>query len=415
MSLVKVSWYRDDSQQPMLVGQLAERQGKVFFQYDAEFLRHNISLSPFLLPLQTELFECPAEPFSGLPGLCADALPDGWGLLLMDRSLQKLGINPRTVSPLDRLLLVGNNAMGALRFESAPDDVDVKADTNVDLQLLGEEAIDVFSGDKDDVLPALAKAGVSPGGARPKVLVGISGNTMISGETDLPAGYVPWLVKFHTGRSPEQREEGIIEFIYAEMARQAGIKLPETQLFPGDDHPGYFAIKRFDRADNNKRIHMHTLAGLVHANFRVPDYSYDDFIRLTLKLTRNAVDAEQAFRRMAFNLAAANRDDHTKNFAYLMSEDGEWRLSPAYDLTFNHGHYGEHTMLIGRYGKNIPASALYEVGRLAQLNQKRCVQIISEVFDAVSQWERLAKQEGVSSITRREIQQILNEVHGACK
>ena len=131
------------------------------------------------------------------------------------------------------------------------------------------------------------------------------------------------------------------------MATRSGIAIPETHLFPAKKSAGYFATKRFDR-DCPKSLHMHTVCGLLHSDFRSPSLDYQDLIELTTLLTRDVRETEKMFRLAVFNVLAHNRDDHSKNFSFLMNEVGEWQLSPAYDLTFSSGPGGEQsTMVIG--------------------------------------------------------------------
>jgi serine/threonine-protein kinase HipA len=290
--------------------------------------------------------------------------------------------------------------MGALTYE--PDHSSPSSLDSLDLSELSHEAAEVFAGKQEDILPELLRAGGSPGGARPKVVVGIKGDQIVSGERDLPEGYQAWIIKFHATND----NEGLIEEAYARMLRLAHINMPETQLMKANGKQ-YFAVKRFDRV-NNERLHVHSLAGLSHANFRVPDFDYEKLIRLTLILTRDPGDAKQVYRQMVFNILANNQDDHTKNFSFIMDSKGVWRLSPAYDITFTQCHGGEQSMSVDGYGRNIPASVFFKLGALCGIDASVVRQIFIETFEALSQWRALANELGVDTHQRNEIQQNLD-------
>ena len=387
------------------VGKLKKTDHGIYFQYEKTFLETGYQLSPLKLPLSDQVFKAPDTPFNKLHGVFADSLPDGWGLLLMDRYLRQKGFDPNTVTSLDRLLYVGSTAMGALIYE--PDLSNKQGGSNeslLDLYSLSLEAEKVYAGSMADVLPELLMAGTSPGGARPKIIVGIKDDQIVSGEHDLPEGYESWLIKFHTNQNSE---EGIIEEVYAQLLRKSFINMPETKILDAKDKK-FFAVKRFDR-DENKRLHVHSLAGLVHANFRTFDFDYEQFLKVTFLLTKNSNDAEQAFRQMVFNILAVNRDDHTKNFSFIMGGNGQWRLSPAYDVTFNMGIENEQSMSVAGHGKNIPEKAFYELGENLEIDSKHVKQIFAEISEALSHWGRSAKLLGISNSTVEDIQRKMDE------
>lgn len=275
-------------------------------------------------------------------------------MLLMDRHFRQKGVELGKITQLDRLAYVGSTAMGALTYE--PDLSEGNGLSLLDMARISEDAEKIYQGEAYEVLPELAAIGTSPGGARPKALVGINGCQMITGERNLPEGYEAWIIKFHT-TSDKKCEEGMIEAAYAEMAKLCGITMPETQLFHVNGKQ-FFGIKRFDR-DNNNRTHVHSLAGLVNADFRRFDFDYESLFKVTQLLTKDRCSIEQTYRQMVFNLLAVNRDDHSKNFSFLMDGSGRWTLSPAYDMTFNMGVNGEQSMSVSGYGKNVPEKVLF--------------------------------------------------------
>jgi len=376
---------------PRKVGTLAEKDRKIYFEYDKEFLESGLNLSPYKLPLKPGLFVCEDETFEGLWGVFADSLPDGWGRLLMDRHLMSLGVNPRALTPLDRLALVGDDAMGALSY--APQkELGSPGFDEIILDDLAESSKEILAGSSDRMVDELLALGGSSGGARPKVLVQLSADhrEIIYGKQRLKEGFSHAIVKFAS--SSDGRETGAIEYAYSLMAKEAGLTMPPTALLEGRKGR-YFAVERFDRI-GDVRVHMHSVAGLVHSDFRFPSLDYDDLLKLTLHLTKDAAEVEKMFRLACFNLLAHNRDDHAKNFSFLMDENGIWRLSPAYDITFSYGPGGEHsTMYLGE-GKSPGNRELLALGKRHGI--KKASIILDEVEGAVNRWRDFAEEAGVS-------------------
>ena len=375
------------------VGVLAEDRGRVYFEYAPDFLARKLNLSPFRLPFQGGLFEYSDREFGPLPGLFDDSLPDGWGLLLMDRYFRQRQINPLDLTPLDRLAWIGSRTMGALTYHPPTDREDFEA-SPFSLHDLARASEQVLSGTATEVLPQLIRAGGSPGGARPKVLVGVRGNELLSGEDDLPQGFDHWIVKF--AAKEDGPDAGPIEYAYALMAGAAGIQMPPVRLFETAEGDRFFGVKRFDR-EGNRRFHFHTFGNLIQSNFRIPSADYADLFKATTVLTRNHQDLLQAFRRMVFNVVAHNRDDHVKNIAFLMDDTtGEWRLSPAYDLTLTRGPGGWHTMTLAGEGKNPGRAHMLRLAEQVGITSRAASEIIEEIQAAVARWHDFAAQAGVS-------------------
>lgn len=384
------------------VGTLAEDRGRVYFEYASGFLAAGFDLSPFRLPFEPGLFEHTDRDFGPLPGVFDDSLPDGWGLLLMDRHFRSRGRNLAEVSPLDRLSWLGTWTMGALTYHPPTDREDVDAGA-FDLHDLARQSQDILEGVAIDVLPQLLRAGGSPGGARPKVLVGFDPGTggVISGEDDLPAGVEHWIVKF--AARTDTPDAGAIEYAYSLMAGAAGIGMPPTRLFETADGDRFFGSKRFDR-DGKRRYHVHTFGNLIQSNFRIPSADYADLLKATSLLTRNHQDVLRACRCMVFNVLAHNRDDHVKNFAFLLDDTtGDWVLSPAYDLLYTPGPGGEHTMSLAGEGKNPGRSHLLRLAEQAGVTRREVAGIIDKVRAAVARWQEFATQAGVSRVGIRQI------------
>jgi len=386
------------------VGTLAIRDKKIYFEYDKNFLKTGIELSPYKLPLKSGLFRCDDDTLDGLWGLFNDSLPDGWGRLLMDRHLMRLGVNPHSLSPLDRLAYVGSHAMGALSYEPERE-VENSIDTIV-LDDLAESSAEILEGSSETLLDELLTLNGSSAGARPKVLVQISDDQkqIIHGRQKLQKGFSHWMVKFAS--SMDSREIGAIEYAYSLMAREAGLQMPQTALLEGEKGR-YFAIERFDRV-GDRRVHMHSVAGLTHSDFRFPTLDYSDLLTLTLHLTKNVQEVEKVFRLACFNLFTHNRDDHAKNFSFIMDEKGVWSFSPVYDITFSNGPGGEHSTMYMGEGKNPRSEHLLELAKKHGI--KKGTEIIDEVREAVSYWSSFAKEANVSKKSCQSIGDILEQL-----
>ncbi|EHQ42778.1 type II toxin-antitoxin system HipA family toxin [Myroides odoratus] len=375
------------------VGRLAQRDAIVYFEYDDTFLSKSIELSPFRLPLQSGLIELPAKPFEGLAGVFADSLPDGWGRLLFDRMMRKDGILPAAITVLDRLAYVGEYGMGALVYE--PDKSPFSEENEIDLDYLADQTKQVLEGESELVIKELLALNGSSAGARPKALIGVDEKreTIVHGAKQLTPNFEHWLVKFPN--TQDGNDAGAIEYVYALMANQAGILMPDVHLFPSDKGSGYFAVKRFDR-ERNERFHLHTVAGLTHSDFRFPSLDYEDLIALTRSLTQDHREVEKMYRLAVFNVMVHNRDDHAKNFSFLMNSKGQWSMTPAYDLTFSSGPGGEHSTMVMGEGKNPTVNHLRKLGLNMGLSKELVDSILEQTKEAIVSWRKLASEYGVS-------------------
>lgn len=342
-------------------------------------------------------------------GVFADSLPDGWGMLLMDRFfLRERGIDRRAITALDRLAYMGDRAMGALEYRPVLEKSEV--DSPLDLERLYRAALDVYEGDTETTLDALRLAGGSPAGARPKVVVALSQDKQrcASSFKKLAEGYEHWLVKF---RAPdEHRDTGAIEYAYAQMAQRAGVEMAEPALLNVQTESGverFFAAKRFDRVGARK-IHMLTACGILYADHRAPSLDYGDLLRATWAITGHAGEVEKMARLMVFNALAHNHDDHSKNFAYLFDR-GHWVLSPAYDLTFARvrGMADEHTTAFA--GAGLPTrKALRKV--CESFSFLKVDQYIEQTLDALSGWHELCRELDIAGQQEEEIRVALEQI-----
>ena len=353
-----------------LVGTLAmTADHKVAFQYDDEWLENGFSISPFSLPLKKQVFVPQKDYFDGLFGVFADSLPDNWGRVLLNRLLRSHKQNPDELTVLNRLAIVGKSGMGALTYY--PENSFSEQQKPVNLDELAEECDKILNTEYSDKLDELYYLGGTSGGARPKIMTTVDGKD--------------WIIKFPA--HVDRKDAGKMEYDYSCCARQCGITMSETRLFPSDICKGYFGIRRFDREADGKRVHMLTAAALLELDFEQPSLDYHSLMKLTKILTRdNKEDVENMFRRMCFNVFAHNRDDHSKNFTYLYDEiNDQWRLSPAYDLTYSNTYYGEHTTTVDGNGRNPGRKELLAVGSAAGMRKNNCERIIDTIQACVSQ------------------------------
>ena len=374
------------------VGKMARLERKIYFEYDASFIDRGLEISPIECPTRLGVQTFDPSLFEGLPGIFNDSVPDGWGRLLRDRKMRLGGILPEQISPLDRLAYVGQTGMGALVYEPSSTQGTVPERINLDVLAAGAEQILV--GEATDVLHELLLLNGSSGGARPKAMIGVDQNKerIVHGIHQLPDDFEPWLVKFPNIN--DGLDAGAIEYVYALMAKEAGLQIEKVCLFPAAKGAGYFATKRFDR-NSGKRLHSHTACGLLHSDFRTPSLDYEDLVALAMILTKDIREAEKMFRLAVFNVLAHNRDDHAKNFSFLMDETGEWKLSPAYDLTFSSGPRGEQSTMVMGQGKSPAVADLVTLGLEAKLPLRKINDIIEQTKVALDNWSSFAKQHGV--------------------
>ncbi len=375
------------------LGRLALKDRQLFFEYDPAFLQTKLEISPFVLPLKLGVQIGDRTLFEGLHGVFNDSLPDGWGRLLLDRQLRQYDIDPGALTSLDRLAHVGKRGMGALLYQ--PDYSTAAHNTPIDLDQLAHESRQILEGDAVGVFEELLALNGSSSGARPKVMVGINEDftDIIHGVDDLSRDYTHWLVKFPSSNDP--KDSGAVEYAYSLMAKAAGIAMMPTHLFSAQKGRGYFAVKRFDR-DGNHRLHMHTANGLLNADFRIPALDYKDLLLATRLLTKDQREVEKMFRLAVFNVLAHNRDDHSKNFSFLMDASGQWCVAPAYDLTFSSGPGGEHSTMMMGEGKSPNEEHFLRLAATVSIKDSQAKKVIVQVKDAIVNWVDFAQEAQLS-------------------
>jgi len=362
---------------------------QIVFEYSNEAKNRGLELSSYTLPLEGNKLRRGFPPHQlGLPGPVYDALPDGWGMLLMDRLFRRRRLSPARIGPLERLAYIGNNAMGAMSFEPVlPEGQEPQE--HIALDLLAAEVQEVLNGEGGEFLQQLLLVGGSPQGARPKALVYRDPRTGAF-TTAVKPGFEAWLIKF-PGKE-EHAEVCAIEMVYAECLRMCGIQTPDTQYFSLPNGLAAFASKRFDRQDG-LRVPMQSLAAFTGADFKTPGVlDYVNFLRATQMCTNDVREKALAFERAVFNVAFNNRDDHPKNFAYVMSPSGAWQLAPAYDVTFCEGPGGYHQMDVMGEALEIDRDAMLRLADEAEVSVETAGGIIDRFCNVASQFAVIAER-----------------------
>ena len=380
------------------LGTLADTGRDILFEYSPQAIARGLQLSPLHQPVPRAgaaavAFKGQSHAY-GLPGFIADALPDGWGMLLMDRALRKLGRNPREVSVLERLAIVGERAMGALSFEPADENV-LPAET-LQLKALAQEVMALQSDDNagdhatDAQLRHLMQLGGSPQGARPKVLVDFNTRTgRLSSGMPLTGSTTPWLIKFPAGG--EHCEVSAIEELYARVARDGGMDMPRSRFFDLGTKSSAFGVERFDCIVKTRqviRVPIMSVSAYLQTDHRLPSLDYETVLLATLRLTGDQREVVKAFQRCIFNILLHNRDDHSRNFAFRMDEQGLWKLSPAFDLTYSFGPGGEHATSVAGHGKDISRAHLLQVAKAGGVPIKTAERCINESVAAANGMEK---------------------------
>lgn len=387
--------------------------GPAAFEYTPQLLRSGLQPSPLTMPAKPGAYRFATLPdsFRGLPGMLADSLPDRFGNALIDAWLARQGRTPESMGAVERLCYIGARGMGALEFEPAlgPGPPPGGELDLAELTRLAAEAISQREGlrvsleeESPEAMRDILSVGTSAGGARAKAVIAFDPATgsVRSGQLDAPDGYEHWLLKFD-GVDDASRElgepqgYGAIEYAYANMARACGIEMMDCRLLE-EGGRRHFMTRRFDRV-GNRRLHLQSLGALAHYDFMQDGaYSYEQAFLAIRQLGLSHAAVEQQFRRMVFNVVARNQDDHVKNIAFLMNEQGEWALSPAFDMTYAHNPSGRwtarHQMTINGRRDGFTLADLRACASVALLKRGAARRILGEVRDAVGDWRRYAAE-----------------------
>ena len=405
MAITKLNVYIQFSKQEELIGQLILDGRDILFKYSDAYLEAGENLSPNQLKFDDNPQTTKEKVFNGLFGVFADSLPDAWGYLLIKKRLSAEQIAIESLNALDHLTFAGENSMGALQYRPS---IELEQEAiEINLDKLNNNISEVFSGESSVVIDNMFRRGGSPGGARPKIYAGYNSKTdsLISGIANLPEGYEHWIIKF--AADVDSKDIANIELSYYKMALDSGIEMSECSLFKSDSGNSYFGTKRFDRIGNDK-LHMLSAAGLLHDDYEHSTIDYGNLIFQAKKLTNNAQAADQMFRRAVFNVLSHNRDDHSKNFAFLMDTEGVWSLAPAYDLTFSSSSQGYHsTSCAGNY-VDPGRKELLELANALSINKAKVT--IDEIKGIIDCWRIYAELSGVSEVSIKTIETSLKTI-----
>ena len=387
------------------------------FQYDADFARSGIELSPLVMPLGEQVYQFPAlsrNTFHGLPGMLADALPDKFGNALIDAWLATQGRTPESFHAVERLCYTGTRGMGALEFSPALGPKPGKA-AKIKVDALVRLAGEVLThrGDlqghfhtagQERALRDILRVGTSAGGARAKAVIAWNRETneVRSGQIAAGEGFDYWLLKFDgvAGNKDKELEDpkgyGAIEYAYHLMSKAAGITMSECRLLE-EDGRRHFMTRRFDRLTGGGKLHMQSLCALAHYDFQQAGaYSYEQALLAIRRLKLPMAAVEEQFRRMAFNIVSRNQDDHVKNIAFLMNQSGEWSLAPAFDVTYSYNPSGSwtstHQMTLNGKRDGFTMEDFEACAKSALMKRGRAAAIIAEVQAAVRLWPEFAAE-----------------------
>lgn len=404
------------------------------FEFDSGFLRSGLDIAPITMPLAQgkrvhsfpELRQGRADTFDtfkGLPGLLADMLPDKYGNQLINAWLQQNGRPSNSLNPVEQLCFIGKRGVGALEIKPSLRTENSRS-SSLEMESLVEIAHKILntregfqsnlSGEEQAALSDILKIGTSAGGARAKAVIAFNPKTgeVKSGQVKAPKGFSYWILKFdgvHDSQFGASAGYGRVEMAYYLMAKAAGIRMNECRLLE-ENGRAHFMTKRFDRLDDGSKIHMQSLCGIRHFDFnRVGEYSYEQLFETMRMLRLSYPEAEELFVRMVFNVLARNCDDHTKNFAFLMDQEGKWSLSPAYDICYAYRPgsiwVSSQSLMVNGKRENITDADFLEVAR--KMNIKKPEEKIAQVRSAVGRWTDFADELGVGTELRDGIQSTL--------
>lgn len=407
-----------------------ETTGYATFEYDPDFRHHGWDLAPLKMPVADSghLYAFPElrkdrnaefDTFKGLPGLIADALPDRYGNRLINVWLAQQGRPPESMNPVEMLCFIGTRGMGAMEFEPPvlkeyirpfSIEIDSLVDTARRILRRREAFATNLREDEEKAVLEILKIGTSAGGARPKAVIAWNEKTgeVRSGQTKALRGFEHWLIKLD-GVSEVQmgvsHGYGRVEMAYYNMAKACDIEMMPSRLLE-ENGRAHFMTRRFDREGAETKHHVQTFCALKHFDYNlVNSFSYEQLFQCMRELKLTYADAEQMFRRMAFNVVARNCDDHTKNFSFLLKQGGRWELAPAYDLCHAYRPGSEwvsqHSLSINGKRKDITKADLLVIGDLIRL--RKASEIIDEINETVNRWKNYADEVHVSPKLRDEI------------
>lgn len=383
------------------IGTMIEHQGIIYFEYDKEFKLEGLEISPIKLHTSktkdayTNLDH--VSLYHGIAGVFFDSLPDKHGMAFIDRYFEKQGLKPYEVTLLNKLAFIGDRGMGAIEYVPKENDISLTSDIAINAKEAYEELKQNLQNDDSSIESLMnIRQSVSPvGGGRPKMLVqyNYETNEIRLNKKELHKGYIRAIIKF------DEIYEGVgsigltkLEYIFMSMAKEIGINTSEFQLI-NEGNSKHLLVKRFDRDDNDEKIHMCTASGLMHLDISVlKATSYEYLFMLTRNICKSQEDIEELFKRMVLNILISNYDDHAKNFAYLMDKNGIWRLSPAYDITYSKGLLKSHTTTVCGKDLNITRNDVLKIAKAQGIKSTTAIKILDKCIEVVRTFEEKAKE-----------------------
>jgi len=412
------------------IGAISQEEGATHasFQYTPDFVGSGIQVAPLVMPLSEQVYTFPElewRSFRGLPGLLADSLPDKFGNAVINAWLKTEGRSPESFSPIERLCYTGTRGMGALEFfpvkgprQSVAHKIQIDGLVKLANEILAQREEMKVRFDEAGIKDIL-QVGTSAGGARAKAVIAWNPkmNEVRSGQVPQDTGFEYWLIKFDGVSGNRDKESndpkgyGVIEYAYSLMAKKAGIIMSDCRLLE-EKGRRHFMTRRFDRLPNGEKLHMQSLCAMAHLDFNMAGaHSYEQAIAVMKQLRLPQSDIEQQYRRTLFNIVARNQDDHTKNIAFLMDKTGEWRLAPAFDVTYSYNPGGDwtsrHQMSLNGKRDEFSKDDFLAFGKFASIKKSQAESILEEVISTVKQWPSFAEKAKLSESLQTKIKRVL--------
>lgn len=376
-----------------LVGEMVLVRDKIYFKYDDKF---KIEISPLELPIKKVQYgfnDLKYQHQYQIAGVFADSLPDSFGMKIIDSYFEEENKNFKP-NIIDKLLFIGDVSLGALKYmpsieslEKSNLSIELKNAKNYKKNILRENS---YSSIREVI--DMYKSFSPTGGAREKMILSYDAEDNIFYIREAKGNEISLILKIDESEIPNDGRDAITEYIYSIVARECEINIPKTYLFKDEDDYTHYAIERFDIDENGERLHAHTLAGLLHFE-KSKRIDYTDVMSIAEQyLFLPHEDIVEIYRRMVFNYAYNNCDDHLKNHSFVMDKTGKWRLSPAYDLTYNNTR-GQSDMVLNINQKLSTKANLIDFEEIAlKFKITNYMSIIKQVENSYELYEKLINE-----------------------
>jgi len=405
------------------IGTMIMHMSRIYFEYDTAFTSLGLEVSPLKLNTKkiSGAYTNPDSPdyYYGMCGVFFQSLPDKHGMPFIDRYFERQGVASDKVTLLQKLTFIADRGMGAIEYAPKEHEDIMEAAIALSAKELREEMRLVLEDDiKNTTIRDFMNIvnNASPiGGARPKLLISYNQQSgeIRSNSGTLQDGFVRSILKFdesypNADSINESIELTKLEYLHMSLASECGITIPAMTLIEenGEHH---LIFERYDRDKHDQKIHVCSAAGLMHKDIRVAQVmSYEELLKLTNLICKSQSDVEEMFRRMVFNALSFNVDDHAKNFEFMMDRTGQWRLAPAYDVTYSKGVVKEHLTTINGKSSNFSIDDFLVVAQKNLIDQKSAKYIIDTTAAKLSTYKMRAKDTGISE---SEATKIGTEIH----